>query len=266
MATAAEIRDHYDSLAFVYRTFWGDHIHHGLFLTGDESPADAQLQMLDHCVALLDLRGGEHVLDVGCGHGGTSVYLASRFSCQVQGLTLSDKQSRLALDNARTARVPHTTSFLVQDADLHEFPAEAFDVVWTMESSEHFANKPRYFANVSRTLRPEGQLLLAAWTGSMDRPRIRAVSRAFLCPELWTLEQYQSAIRAAGMQVKHCQDLTSKIIRTWEICQERASLARPIVTLLPRAAREFVEGIAIILDAYRSGELTYTVLTAEKIS
>ena len=68
------------------------------------------------------------------------------------------------------------------------------------------------------------------------------------------------------MQVKHCQDLTSKIIRTWEICQERASLARPIVTLLPRAAREFVEGIAIILDAYRSGELTYTVLTAEKIS
>jgi tocopherol O-methyltransferase len=265
-ATAVEIREHYDSLAFVYRTFWGDHIHHGLFVTGDESPADAQLKMLDHCIALLNLRGGEHVLDVGCGHGGTSVYLASRHGCRVQGLTLSDKQRRLAMDNAKEAGVSDTTSFLVQNADLYEFPAEAFDVAWTMESSEHFADKPSYFANVSRTLRPNGQLLLAAWTGSMDRPRVREVARAFLCPELWTSEQYQAAVRDAGLHVKHCEDLTSQIIRTWEICQERASLAAPIVTLLPRAAREFVEGIAIILDAYSSGDLTYTVLTAEKTS
>ena len=263
-ATAADIREHYDSLALVYRTFWGDHIHHGLFLSGDESPAEAQVKLLDHCIALLGLRGGEHVLDVGCGHGGTSVYLARRYGCLVQGLTLSEKQGRLAEENAKAARVPHTTTFLVRNADLHEYPADTFDVVWTMESSEHFADKSLYFANVGRTLKPGGQLLLAAWTGAMSRPRVSEVARAFLCPELWTPEQYQVAIRAAGMEVKHREDLTSQIVRTWEICQQRARLAGPVVTLLPRMAREFVEGIAIILDAYRSGDLSYTVLTAEK--
>ena len=113
-------------------------------------------------------------------------------------------------------------------------------------------------------LRPCGQVLLAAWTGSMDRPRIREMARAFLCPEFWTAEQYRFAMESAGMSVRHCEDLTTKVVRTWEVCRERAQAAGPMVKLLPRAAREFVEGIEIILDAYRCGDLTYTVLTARR--
>lgn len=261
MATAAQIREHYDSLAFIYRTFWGDHIHHGLF-TDSESPAAAQVKMLDHCIQLLGLRGGEEVFDVGCGHGGTLLYLAQKLNCRGTGLTLSPKQAHIARENAAGAGFSDRLTFLVDDADFFTFPTSVADLVWVMESSEHFADKGRFFRNVKQMLRPSGQLLLAAWTGSMENPRVREVARAFLCPEMWTTVQYRSAIESSRMQVKLCEDLTSQVIHTWEVCQKSAHLAAPAIKLLPRAAREFVEGIDIILDAYQSGDLTYTLVTA----
>jgi hypothetical protein len=98
----------------------------------------------------------------------------------------------------------------------------------------------------------------------MQSPRVREVARAFLCPELWTAEQYAEAIESAGMTALVRQDLTAKVTHTWEICRDHARAARRILKLLPRAAREFVEGIDIILDAYGSGDLSYTVLSARK--
>ena len=156
--------------------------------------------------------------------------------------------------------------FDLANADQFQFPTSALDLVWTMESSEHFADKARYFTNVARTLRPNGQLLVAAWTGAMDRLRVREVARGFLCPELWTAEQYQSAIESAGMRVRGREDLTAKTLSTWEICQERAGSASVAVKFLPRAAREFVEGSDVILEAYRSGDLTYTIIIADRLS
>jgi cyclopropane fatty-acyl-phospholipid synthase-like methyltransferase len=264
MATAAQIREHYDSLAFIYRTFWGDHIHHGLFAEGNESPEDAQEKLLDYCAALLKLSGGEKVLDVGCGHGGTLMYLAERFDCEGIGISLSPKQAQIAREKAAQAGLAERVDFVLGDANTFQFPISAFDLLWLMESSEHFADKTNFILRAVPALRPRGRLLLAAWTGSMSSPRVQSVAQAFLCPKLWTAEQYRSAIESAGMEVQHCQNLSTKVLRTWEICQERAHAAGPAVRLLPRAAREFVEGIEVILDAYRTGDLTYTVLTAEK--
>ena len=141
MATVEQVREHYDSLAFVYRTYWGDHIHHGLFATGNESAADAQVKMLDHGVRLLNLRGGETVIDAGCGYGGTLLHLARTLGCKGTGITISPKQARLAQENAAKAGLQSQLKFVVEDVHTFGFPVGAIDLAWTMESTEHFARK-----------------------------------------------------------------------------------------------------------------------------
>jgi tocopherol O-methyltransferase len=262
MATPAAIREHYDSLAFIYKTFWGDHIHHGLFVDGD-GPARAQARLLEYCVGLLGALGRD-VLDVGCGHGGTAVYLAEQHRCRVVGITISEKQAHIARENASRTGVAELVTIVAENAETFLYLPAHFDLVWTMESSEHFADKWGYFKNVARTLCAGGQLLLAAWTATTDSPRLREIAKRFVCPELWTPERYLKAIEAAGLRVCSCEDLSDRVARTWEICSERAKAAGCAVKLLPAAAREFVAGIDVIVEAYRSGELTYTVIAAEK--
>ncbi len=264
MVTAEAIREHYDSFAWIYSAFWGDHIHHGLFLHGNEPPAEAQINLLEHCARLSGVRQGFSVLDVGCGHGGTCVYLARRYGCHTRGITLSPRQALRAKKNARRAGVEALTRFLVADVETLAFPEGVVDLVWTMESSEHFRDKFEYFRRVALALRPGGRLLVAAWTGSMQNPRVSAVANAFLCPSLQSADAYQRQIECAGLRIRGCEEITGQVIRTWEVCLERSRRLRTLLRVFPRQVRDFVDGISTILEAYCSGDLTYSLIVAEK--
>jgi hypothetical protein len=108
--TADQIRDHYDSLAFIYRTFWGD-------------------RMEEYCVNLLGLSAGAQMRDVGCGLGGTLIHLARSLSCTGIGLTLSPRQARLAREHSAragverrvtlTSRMPTSSSSLPRHSTWH---------------------------------------------------------------------------------------------------------------------------------------------------
>ncbi|MCI0349644.1 MAG: class I SAM-dependent methyltransferase [Acidobacteriales bacterium] len=258
----AEIREHYNSFAWLYRRFWGDHIHHGLFRRGDESPEEAQVAMLEHCAQLAGIKKGWRILDVGCGHGATCVYLAGKYECETSGITISDRQCELARENAMRARI--SAEFLIADAEQIAFPAEAFDAVWTMESSEHFADKAAYFQKARHALRAAGVLLLAAWTGSMTRDRVRRVAEDFLCPELLTAEQYRTLLCKCGFKILNRQQLSQEVLPTWEICQQRARAGSVLLNFLPPRVGRFVNAMDNILEAYRSGDLSYTIIVAQR--
>ncbi|HEV2991441.1 MAG TPA: class I SAM-dependent methyltransferase [Candidatus Angelobacter sp.] len=259
-----DISGHYDDFAWAYRLYWGDHIHHGLFTTPGLTPKQAQETMLRHCALRAAVRPGMTVADVGCGHGGTARFLASEYSCSVLGLTISAEQLKIARKLSASLNGSGSVCFELDNAETFEFPPAHFDLIWNMESSEHFFDKPAYFRKVAKALKPGGTLMVAAWTGSMEHELIREIARVFLCPELQTSFDYAEQMQAAGLKVVHSEELASEVVPTWDICSEHARAARSLLPVVPEKFRSFAEGIELMRQGYRNGQLVYSVMVAQK--
>ena len=65
------IRHHYEICSDYYYSMWGEHIHHGYFLTEKDTKERAQVQLIELLLQRSGLEKGGRVLDVGCGIGGT---------------------------------------------------------------------------------------------------------------------------------------------------------------------------------------------------
>ena len=133
---------HYDELDPFYREIWGDHVHHGYWATGRETPQKAVEALVDYLADRLELESGQRVCDVGCGYGATALRLASAFNVQVSALTISPVQAARAQDGA--ARVP-SVEIRCEDWLYNTYPDAVFDRVYAIESSEHMEDKAQFF-------------------------------------------------------------------------------------------------------------------------
>ena len=259
LPTATVVRQHYDALFWPYLLFWGHHLHHGLFLTGRESPREAQVTMLRHCVSLLPSAPNGHVLDIGCGYGATSLFFAREFGCRVQGISVSGRQVAHARLKARREGLEDLTDFVIADAEQMQFPRAAFDLIWVMESSEHFSDRPRFFRRAAKSIRKGGALLLAAWSASdnAEPQALARVAEAAICPVFSRVQDYSSMLARAGLTVLLSRDLTYSVVKTWEIICPRIRKLRLLAHLTSSSVREFSEKIGLIHEAFRKRLLTY---------
>jgi tocopherol O-methyltransferase len=266
-----EIQFHYDLSTLFYRLLWGQHIHHGLW-ENDEAPEVAQLNLTDTLAALAEVRVGDHVVDVGCGMGGSSIRLASRYGAQVTGITLSPVQRLWAMAAARMEGVHRSTEFRRVDAEKAEFERESFDVVWSIECTEHLFDKAAFFRRAATWLKPGGRMTICAWLAGPravepdGAEQVRRVCEGFLCPSLGAADDYVGWMRDAGLVVEPVLDWTDRVTETWEICRRRVQQTRVrwLAKVIDRQTTQFLDDFTTILEAYRSGAMSYGCFVARR--
>ena len=264
------IRFHYDLTTLFYRLLWGEHIHHGLW-EADEPAKEAQVRLTREVARLAGIERGACVLDVGCGMGGSSLYLARHHGCRVTGVTISGVQRRWAAWSAWWRGLRRRATFVRADAEQMEWEPETFDVVWSIECTEHLFDKAGFFDRAARWLRPGGRMVICAWLeGSTEsseaRQLVMDVCEGFFCPSLGSMADYREWMLRAGLEVVEVRDWTDDVARTWEICQSRACRPgfRRLAYWIDRETGRFLDRFATIHRAYTERAMRYGCFVARK--
>ncbi|MEO5720249.1 MAG: methyltransferase domain-containing protein [Chthoniobacterales bacterium] len=269
----AAVASHYDELDHFYREVWGDHVHHGLWLRGDETRERAVEQLAELVAQNAQAGPGVRICDIGCGYGATARLLAAR-GAEVTAMTISPAQ--FAVAQKRQAEKPNP-KVILGDWLENELPAASFDAAVAIESSEHMPDLGRFFQQAHRVLRPEGRLVICAWL-SAEAPGpgaqkwlLEPICREGRMPQMGNAKDYEMLGERAGFRLRQADDITKNVMRTWpaivwRLLAKLATNPRYLRFLLSRHAHNRIFALTIlrIWIAYRVGAMRYGVFTFVK--
>lgn len=264
----------------VLERYWGDHIHHGYYPKGRWRGVDFREAKIDLIERLLawgapDMGGGR-VLDVGCGIGGSSRYLARRLGVSVDGVTLSPSQ-QLRAQELNQDGLPVTIH--VADALALPFSENTYDLVWSLESGEHMPDKEVFLKEMARVLKPGGILLMATWCHRSQPPplrrsekrRLERIYQEWALPYFISIDAYRAMAEADGrLGGIRTGDWTRFVQPTWAHqialgASDLPWLIRQGTAVVTRTLKD-VRAVKDMIVGYRTGTIRYGLLRAEKAS
>ncbi len=176
-----------------------------------------------------NIQSGQCVLDVGCGLGGTSRYLADSRSCNVIGIDLTEEYCRVA--HLLSSKMGMTDRTTFHQASALELPLndEQFDVVWTEHVQMNIADKIGFYSELARVTKTGGQLafhdIFAGPGGDIHFPVPWAADDSI--SHLIPVEELEATLKRLGLRQVYWEDKTDASIAFFREVVERSRQGGP---------------------------------------
>ena len=151
----------------------------------------AELERLAHA---LDLRPGDRLVDLACGAGGPSTWVAQQTAAILVGIDVSSVSTRLAAARV-AARNLDDCAFVVGSVDRLPFPDQSMLCAMSLDSLQYVPDKQMTFSEVARVLVDGGRFAFTAF--EVDPARVRDVPVLGVDP----VSDYSTLLRDVGLAV-----------------------------------------------------------------
>ncbi|MHA6765408.1 methyltransferase domain-containing protein [Streptacidiphilus sp. PAMC 29251] len=161
------------------------------------------------------------------------------------------------------------------DALSTGFPDQSFDVVWAVESLMHLPDRPAFFAEARRLLRPGGLLAVATWSvrdGELEpdeQELVRKILQHQVMPDFSSLEEHERQARAAGFEDVSSVDWSKAVANSWDPGFAQIQQFERGRTVMRDLARErgvdvlgFFHAGPLMKKGFDTGVITYGALRA----
>ena len=207
----------------------------GLYDGPETTLEQAQTAKQDLAIAALDLRGGERVLEIGCGWGGLANRLAREQGCHVTGLSLSPAQLEHARAICPPGGGPGQVTLLRQD---YRDCTGTFDRVVSIEMLEAVGREywPAYFTTLRDRLKPGGIAAVQVITMAEDRYAAYERGTDFIQKHVFpggmlpTNQIMRAQLAAAGLEMEDVRWFGGSYARTLADWRARFHQAWPTLT------------------------------------
>ena len=164
--TKAANEQHYEVPAAFFHKHLGPQLKYSccLYPTGNETLGEAEEHMLRLYAERAGLKDGMRILDVGCGWGSLSTWLAKQYpNSQIVGLSNSNGQREFIQNRARDRGLNNLSIYTGNIVTFEFTPeqlGEGFDRVMSIEMFEHMKNYGLLLEKISRWMKADAKLFV----------------------------------------------------------------------------------------------------------
>ena len=165
-------------------------------------------QASEDFISQLDLSAEDHTLDIGCGIGGTSRFVASRFGCRVTGIDLTPEFVSTGQSLCDWVGLSDQVKLHQGDATAMPFADESFDAAFMLHVGMNIPDKAGLFAEAYRLIKPGAFFGVYDVMQTSDEPLTYPVPWSSVpdTSALATQEQYMEALEQVGFDIIKIRD------------------------------------------------------------
>lgn len=150
----------YDQEDEIYRSFWDKNgsLHWGFFDKENINFLSACQNLTDIMIDKSDINYKSTVLDVGCGNGETTIYIANKCNCKITGIDLSGVRIKNAVQKLKSQSENHV-QFIKSSATALPFKNNFFSNIWSQATIYHVHDKEKALREIYRVLDKNGTFI-----------------------------------------------------------------------------------------------------------